>query len=227
MPGTSSKSLSEVVDQLAEAQFYRRKLAKEESDAAAEFIASRQGGKTAYGGTFALSELERTKGVLVFTGERIMSASARHIMGEESCRALRGLRGAPSVAKDALAKATQGLQAVVVARADADQRPGVFCCGKCSVAYWRHLSAGGFDAQPSRLENGLAFLRAHRDGRGGWARFPFFYTLLSLVGIDEKLASKELEYAAPTCESLLKKHLRKSKYSQRRHDVMRRALDRV
>ncbi len=227
MTGTHPKSLSEVVDQLAEAQFYGHRLANEARDAAAEFIASRQGGKAAYGGAFALTELERTKGVVVFTGERIMSASARHVMGEESCRALRGLRGAPSVARVALAKATEGLRAVVVARADAAQRPGVFCCGKCSVAYWRHLSAGGFDDQSSRLADGIAFLRAHRDGQGGWSRFPFFYTLLSLVGMDAQVVKSELEYAAPTCERLIEQPSRKSKYSLRRQDVMRRALDLV
>ena len=59
---------------------------------AARSIAGRQGLPGAYGGTFAGFASERSKGIVLFTGERIASASARHILGEEASRALRQLR---------------------------------------------------------------------------------------------------------------------------------------
>ena len=85
-------SLSQTVDAINAAYFDGRTLAAAERGQAARWIAGRQGLPGAYGGTFAGFPAERSKGIVLFTGERIASASARHILGEEASRVLRQLR---------------------------------------------------------------------------------------------------------------------------------------
>ena len=64
---------------------------------------------------------ERSKGIVLFTGERIASASARHILGEETSRALRQLRVRDLDVTRALEGADNGLMRCLE-RAAADPR---------------------------------------------------------------------------------------------------------
>ena len=84
-------SLSHTVDAVNAALFDQRPLAVSERKQVARWIASRQGLPGAYAETFAGFAAERNKGIVVCTGERITAASARRIVGEEACRALRSL----------------------------------------------------------------------------------------------------------------------------------------
>ena len=72
-------SLSQTVDAINAAQFSGHALPAAERSQAARWIVGRQGLPGAYGGTFAGFPSERSKGIVLFTGERIASASARHI----------------------------------------------------------------------------------------------------------------------------------------------------
>ena len=85
-------SLSQTVDAVNAAQCAGRTLTAAERGEVARWIATRQGLHGAYADTFAGFPSERTTGIVLFTGERISSASARHILGEEASRALRLLR---------------------------------------------------------------------------------------------------------------------------------------
>src|SRR5262245_38233657 len=85
-------SLSETVDAINAAHFDCRAITAAERVQAARWIAARQGLPGSYGGTFAGFPAERSGGIVLFTGERIGSASARHILGEEASRVLRLLR---------------------------------------------------------------------------------------------------------------------------------------
>ena len=91
------------------AVFDRRPLGSHERKQAARWIASRQGLPGAYAETFAGFAAEREKGIVVFTGERITSASARHIVEQEACRALRLLSVRDLVVSAALDRACDGL----------------------------------------------------------------------------------------------------------------------
>ena len=116
-------------------------------------------------GTFAGFPSERSTGIVLFTGERIASASARHILGEEASRVLRLLRVRDPGVTRALEAADDGLMQCLV-RADEDPRkrnPGLYCCGKCSVGLWRNLLAGGLDRHEERLRRGARHLRSVRD----------------------------------------------------------------
>jgi hypothetical protein len=132
-------SLSSTVDAVNAAIFHQQPLSADERREAACWIAARQGLPGAYGDTFAGFPSERQTGIVVFTGERITSASARHILGEESSRALRQLRVRDAGVTSALDRASEGLMRCL-ARAAQDPRktnPGTYCCGKCTVGLWR------------------------------------------------------------------------------------------
>jgi hypothetical protein len=225
----SRTSLSQTVDRLNAAQFDGRTLPAIERGEVARWIAARQGLSGAYGGTFAGFPSERSRGIVLFTGERIASASARHILGEETSRALRLLRVRDRSVTGALEAADAGLMRCL-ARAAADPRnrnPGLYCCGKCSVGLWRNLLAGGLDRRQERLQRGALHLRSTRDGEYGWRRFPFWYTVLALMEMDTAEAKTELRYAAPALERTAARPAASAAYARRRQQLAARALDRL
>ena len=178
-------------------------------------------------GTFAGFPSERSKGMVLFTGERITSASARHILGEEASRALRRLRVRDPNVTRALDGADSGLMRCLE-RAAEDPRngnPGLFCCGKCSVGLWRNLLAGGLDRREERLRRGASHLRSMRDGAHQWRRFPFWYTVLALSEMDSAEARTELKYAAPALERAASRAVPSAVYARRRHELAVRTLN--
>jgi hypothetical protein len=219
-------SLSRTVDAINAAQFDGRLLAATERSQVARWIAARQGLPGSYGGTFAGFPSERSKGIVLFTGERITSASARHILGEETARALRLLRVRDRRVTRALVAADDGLMQCL-ARAAEDPRkrnPGLFCCGKCSVGLWRNLLAGGLDRREERLRRGALHLRSVRDGEHGWRRFPFWYTVLALSEMEGREAITELTYAAPALERHANRAVSSEIHARRRQQLAARAL---
>jgi hypothetical protein len=222
-------SLSRTVDAVNDAQFDRRALAASECTRVARWIAARQGLPGAYAGTFAGFPSERSKGIVLFTGERIASASARHILGEETSRALRLLRVRDRGVARALEAADDGMLRCL-ARAAEDPRtrnPGLFCCGKCSVGLWRNLLSGGLSRPEERLKHGASHLRSVRDGESGWRTFPFWYTVLALSDMDVHEAKAELKYAAPALERAVNRPAGSGVYARRRQELAARALSRL
>ena len=223
----NTASLSQTVDAINAARFERRTPKAAERARAARWIAARQGLPGAYAGTFAGFPAERSKGIVLFTGERIASASARHILGEEASRALRQLRVRDPNVTRALEGADSGLMQCLE-RAAEDPRnsnPGLFCCGKCSVGVWRNLLAGGLDRREERLERGASHLRSMRDGEHQWRRFPFWYTVLALSEMDSAEARTELKYAAPALERAASRAVPSTVYGRRRHELAVRTLN--
>ena len=220
-------SLSKTLDAVGELAFNEQKSSPAERKVVAQWIAARQGLPGAYADTFAGFPDERKSGIVVFTGERITSASARHILGEEASRTLRllGARG-PSI-QAALERADAGLMGCLT-RAALDPRntnPGKYCCGKCSVGLWRNLLAGGLDRQEERLREGVSgLLQRHRAGDGKWRVFPFWYTVLALIEMDLPEARQELEYAAPVLERTASRARPASVHGRRRHELAGRVL---
>jgi len=220
-------SLSQTVDAVHAAHFDGRPLTPAERSQAARWIAGRQGQPGAYGGTFAGFPAERSKGIVLFTGERITSASARHILGEEASRALRQLRLRDAAVTHALDAADAGLMRCLQRAADDPRHsnPGLFCCGKCSVGLWRNLLAGALDRRDERLRRGASHLRAMRDGERGWRKFPFWYTVLALGEMDNAEARAELKYAAPALERAASRPPPSAVYARRRHQLAVRTLN--
>ncbi len=219
-------SLSRTVDAIEAAHFDGRGLGPAERTKAARWIAARQGLPGSYGGTFAGFPSERSSGIVVFTGERMTCASARHILGEEASRALRLLGSRDRSANRALAAADEGLLRCLARAAEDPRRrnPGLFCCGKCSVGLWRNLLAGGLNRGEERLRRGAMHLRSVRDGDNGWRTFPFWYTVLALREMDSVEARAELKYAAPILERAAMRPVPAALHAGRRHQLAVRTL---
>lgn len=227
-------SLGATVDAVADAYFFGRKLDKAEREAVAGWIAGRQGAERSYFGLFAPTKLDFETGFKVFTGERIASvAGTSHIIGEEAMRAmmLLGVRGKQISAS--VEKAKTGFESVLGKNNSAKYAAGMFCCGICSVSYWRNLLSGGLDGGEKRLSLGFKALKAHRDGEGEWKRFPFHFTVLAAAEAAEgafgtavaKAAKAEIKYAAPVIERFVRRKPKSDeKFSLRRHAALERAL---
>ena len=220
-------SLSQTVDAINAAHVAGRTLTAGERGEVARWIAGRQGLPGAYADTFAGFPSERSKGIVLFTGERITSASARHILGEEAARALRQLRVRDPDVTRALERADSGLMRCLE-RAENDPRngnPGLFCCGKCSVGVWRNLLAGGLDRQEEAVATRCVASAIDARQQQEWRRFPFWYTVLTLSEMDSAEAKSELKYAAPALERAARRPVPSAVYARRRHELAVRALN--
>jgi hypothetical protein len=221
-----TRSLGATIDAIDEALFFGKRIPRDEAKQAALWISSRQGQPGSYAEMPAPMKSDFQRGVRFFTGEGINSgAGVGHVLGEEACRALLKLGYKAKPVQEALALASAGLMARL-----AEHYPkasGTYCCGSCSVAYWRHLAAGGLDLQEQRLANGLKHLKGRRDGKGRWQGFPFYYTLLALNEMELPGAINEIRYAAPACARALKRKPAASKYGKRRQELLGRILGRI
>jgi hypothetical protein len=225
----NTASLSQTTDAINAAYFEHHPLEGAERRQAAQWIAARQGLPGAYAGTFAGFPSERSNGIVLFTGERIQSASARHILGEEASRVLRLLGVRDSGVTRALEAADEGLMRCLARAAEKARKrnPGLFCCGKCSVGLWRNVVAGGLDRGEERLRRGASHLRSVRDGDHGWRKFPFWYTVLALSEMDSVHAKTELKYAAPALERAANRSMPSASYARRRRELAARTLNRL
>ena len=223
-------SMAATLDTLNEAFFFGTKLAKADREPAAKWLANRTGLRFSYAGMPAPLDSERGKELRVFTGEPVKSsASVHHILGEEACRALILLDVSDEYVASALVKATQGMMKRLLLPSG-EPNPetfGMYCCGTCSCAYWRHLAVGGLHDSKKRLQAGMEALKEHRKGDGQWKRFPFYYTLLALSEIKLPAAVEELRYAAPVLQRYVKRNPKDDVYEQRRHVLAQRILEKL
>jgi len=220
-------SLGVTLDAVNEALFFGQRVTKADRAEAAKWIVSRQGLPRCYAGMFAPTDQDFSEGARVFTGEKIASGAATgHILGEEALRALL-LLGLDTVAiRGAVARAQIGMEARVGDAEVRGYRVGMYCCGTCSCAYWRNLTAGGLSHAERRLKAGMEEMKARRLGTGKWRTFPFHYAVLALTDIDLPGAVAELRYAAPVLERYLKQPAKDDLYHLRRRAVAERALSR-
>jgi len=222
MKMVNPNSLAATLEAVNEAFFYGRPIPKSQRDKCAKWIASRQGKAGSYAEMFAPTLKDFKGGVRLFTGEMVNSrAAVAHILGEEACRALILLDVSAVTVRTALQRASLGM----MTRLGESRQRGMYCCGKCSVALWRHLAVGGLDKAEQRLTAGIKKLKSYRDGQDRWKRFPFYYTLLALSEIEFPAAEKEMQYAAPILERLLRRSQRPKKIVRRRRLLAERIIE--
>jgi len=226
-------SLAATIDAVNEAFFYGRALSKTQRVQAAKWIASQQDKPGAYPNLFAPVENELEKGMRLFTGEKLPPDRGLHVLGEEACRALILLDVSDVDVQNALSRA----RLEIISKLDEKWKdtgrtptpwrlPGIYCCGKCSVALWRHLVVRDRQETEGWLEKAMKALKAYRGGDGRWPGFPLDYTLLVLSEMDRPSARAERRYAASVCEQYLSKRTpRNNTYSQRRRLLAQRILE--
>ena len=223
----SPDSLADTLDSLAEADFHGLTLAAAVKREAAKWLAARCGESRSYAGMPAPTAKDYHTGIRVFTGEKITTgAGTGHVLGEEACRAIRLLDVPLRSVNLALKTARESIHRRVKDSEARGGPAGFFCCGPCTAALWRNLSAGGFPEEGRLLPAGLAALKDHRDGKGRWRRFPFHYTLLALLDMDHAATIAELRYTAGSCERSIKASRGKDVYASRRVELMTRVLER-
>lgn len=221
-------SLADTIDAVNEALFFGKVITNEQKKEIAEWLASRQGIKGSYWGMIAPTEHDFETGIKTFTGEPITTgAGTSHILGEESGRLLMKLGVKNKETENALRKSTKRFETAMKRWLTAGYYEGFYCCGKCTAAYWRNLAAGGLKNQKKRLDMGMKYLYKARDGKGGWRRMPYYYTLLALSEIDSPLAKIELRYASPGLERLARRASNGSKYQKRRKKLAEKILEKL
>jgi hypothetical protein len=216
-----SNSLMNTIDNVNELFLADSSIPEEEGLAVASWIVSRKGEKGAYRGMFAPTQQDFEHGIRVFTGEILTSASARHIMGQESARAAWLLGKDDPIVRSAYDQATKWMS-----ETPDFQNTGTYCCGKCSLAFWRHFKVGNFNNQEAMLSKGLSVMKTYRSGDGKWHRFPFFYAIYTLHELELEEARAELIYARPVMEKYLHR-TPKDIYSRRKFTILEKALKQI
>ncbi len=195
-----STSLVSTLDNINTAYLSGEAIASEEGLEAARWIVSRQGEKGSYRGMSAPTQADFTNGIRLFTGEKLVCASARHIMGQEAARATWLLGRSDSTVCNAYNQATGWMHEV-----QDFQTSGTFCCGRCTLAFWRHAWVGDFDQKEAHIVKGLQNMKEMRLGDGKWRNFPFFYAVYALSELELEPARSELHYARPVMERYIKR----------------------
>jgi hypothetical protein len=88
----------------------------------------------------------------------------------------------------------------------------------------RYLAASGLADSEERLNAHIAVLSQHRDGKGRWRRFPFYYTLLVLSETDLPAAVGEMRYAVSACERVLRRFPKDDVFALRQRAVVEGVL---
>jgi hypothetical protein len=188
---------------------------------AARWITSRQGVKGAYRSMFAPMPSDFEQGIRLFTGERLVSASARHIMGQEAARAVWMLGNQVDAVRDSYHRASDWMKNL-----PDFQQSGTFCCGRCTLAFWRHYWVGDFNDKEAQITKGLQEIKNLRLSDGKWHTLPFFYAIYTLLEIDLEPALDEIRYARPVMEKYVK-NSHEDIYSLRRTSIITKALERI
>jgi len=200
----NTQSLGATINAVNEAALFSAQISEPESKPISEFIASRQGLPHSYWKLFAPLDDEVKKPYALFTGETIRSdASARHILGEESLRILKVLGDHSPSVQQAIERAQENFGQKLMINKERGDGMGTYCCGNCTVAYWRALTTHWIADAEERLEMGMQDLKNERQA-GKWKRFPFYYTVLCLTELEREIAREEIRYIQPACERALK-----------------------
>jgi hypothetical protein len=214
-------SLVNTIDNVNEKLLYGEQIPPQEGLETARWIISRQGQKGSYRGMPAPTAYDFTHGIRVFTGEKLAYASARHILGQEASRAAWLLGKNDPVVREAYQRATGWML-----ETPDFQHTGTFCCGKCSLAFWRHYWVGEHPNKQEYLQKGLQWMRTIRLGDGKWRTLPFYYAIYTLLGLDLDPARTELAYARPAMERYLRR-AHEGEFSSRRFNIISRALQTI
>lgn len=233
-------SLAEVTDSVNQAHFFGEKIGKREAGQAIDWLTScyrqdlpksileskRPNPKwAAMPKSFALTEEDRASKLKAFTGEPVQNASMRAIYSRETARALLIL--SKLTGRDVPEAETHSHGVGAFAGLLKDQGKPLFCCGPCTASVLRLLSTDGMGDCSEASDHFIDSLKAHRNDKGEWRRFPFFFTLLALIGTEGSKASEEIEFVLPAAEKKMQRLKPKDDVSNRRIAVLERAFERT
>ncbi len=193
-------SLQETLWRLEEVRQGFRSKSAADVQQALQWVLTRQGLQGSYFNLFMPTKQDLSQRLRLLTGERMQSdAATRHILGEEALRTVIvwNLKSSTNV-KGAL----KGFNDLL----EAGGKNGRWCCYTCTIAFLRTLEVAKPDKWDEILERGLRKVKKSRTSDGRWHGFPFYYTLLTLSGMDTPSARAELRHATKIAERLLKRY---------------------
>jgi len=220
------KSLADTLNRIRWGRLRGEVFPKQAREEAASWIASRMSAPGSYRGLPAPTSSDYHTKLRLFTGETVGShAGTGCKLGFEAAWALSVLQPTDPQTADAAAACRQR----VIERYAQEQarRQGMYCCYSCSVAGWPALHATGSEEAARLLGAAMALLRADRSGRGRWARFPFWYTVLALADMPLPATAEELRYAAPALERALPSCRKSDTIALRRRLLAQQVLERL
>lgn len=213
-------SLAGTIDSTAEAFFYHQPITDSLRGEIAALITSRQTHTGKNAGLFIPFTAEMDAQGRLFTGEMLHTAFARtHHQMIEAARILK-LLAVENFGAD------QSIQ-VAAGRMLSECYSQSCTRGECKpliVAYLRYLAQDETPAASERVASHLVLLSSHRDGKGRWNGFPFYYTLLMLTEVSHPQALQELLYAQQVCQKLHDGKWDTDQVSKRRQATVARAL---
>ena len=95
------------------------------------------------------------------------------------------------------------------------------------MSFWRNAIAGGLSNQEQQLSYAMQTLKKHRNSKGRWSRFPFYYTISALIEMDAAEALAELKYSAPSAKRCLNRASNNDIISRRRKIILETALNKI
>lgn len=222
----NTNSLSQTIDNISEALLFGFDIDKNEKEQIADFLLERHSAAGAYANMFAPTDPDMKQDLILFTGEKIKSnAGRRHMMGEEASRILYKIELKSNAVITALRESDESIATLMKKH---DSPLGTYCCKTCSCSLWLNISSGGLNYDSDMLKAGLEFLKLHRETKGTWKGFPYFYTLYVLNEIDPELAIDELRFAAKSILRWInRKRNEETKYILRRKFIGEAILNKV
>lgn len=211
----------EALDEFNDSVQNRKLLPDAYYDSLVEMICTKQLHSGDLRGTFDPGQKRLKEGIVLYTGERVRTKFAtRSIVSLEAGRALLVAGSLNASARSALANLDTWLE---------NQCFRDFCgSGECrysTIAFLRYAASGAMKMGKDEIDSIIESLKTHRDGKGRWNGFPFYYTLLTLLELDTPAAGAELEYAKPACERALKLTNATDFFSSRRKAILQRLLE--
>jgi hypothetical protein len=212
-------SLVKTVDNFNEASCYDIDWLVEAGDLA-DWISKRLGKEGGYLGSFAMTESDWEMEFRLFTGERIITKAGRaHVIAEEASRVLRIIEEETGVEIRLSLRIFENIKSQTLETGD-------YCCGTCSVSLWRYMNSGGFGEYSKIYSTGLRNLAVYRSEKGGWRRYPFYYTMLALWESKDPISRQEINFQRSTCLRRLRFLANRTtdKYSKRKLDLLGRVV---
>jgi hypothetical protein len=211
------------LETLAEVFFYSKPLPASKREQFTALFTSNQIRSGAKSGFFILPNNQNGTRPRLFSGEAITTAFAfRHLQLIESARLLRLLQVNNRPNAESIQLADQRMNSTCYAG---------FCSkGECkilTIAYMRYLATNLEKEAESKLASFLQKLSMHRDGKGQWGSFPYFYTLLMLSESLSPLACAELRYTVGHRKKISQQVLSSGSFASRRQAILIHALGRI
>ncbi|NHK32282.1 MAG: hypothetical protein FK730_13085, partial [Asgard group archaeon] len=187
----STYSLAKKIDTINEYLFYKKKIPKKVLKETILQIRNRQVTNGESIGMLSLTPFDYQEGSLLFTGEKLKTNLAtKNTLTQEAFRLLILVNDVDLATDETIKLANKWME---------DSCFSTYCfvgeCKHSTLGFIRYLNTIKTPKFEEKIRLFLTLLKEHRDNKGRWDGFPFYYTLLVLSEISIPEAISELCYA--------------------------------